>query len=105
MLLENKYQSKIPLYIGSAVGILGTILTAWTAFKSDKEKYFPSQGNTNGNAQNADVFEAENAEDSIESKTWVLQPTEQLTGGLLHFYSPNPPTDDLPSPWDISQSA
>lgn len=69
VLLENKYQSKIPLYIGSAVGILGTILTAWTAFKSDKEKYFPSQGNTNGNAQNADVFEAENAEDGIESKT------------------------------------
>ena len=68
-LLENKYHSKIPIYISSSVGILGAILTVHSAFRSDKEKYFPTQGNTDGSVQSTDVFEAEKAEDSIEAKT------------------------------------
>lgn len=39
IVLENKYQSKIPMYFSAGVNVLGVAFTLWSALKKDKEKY------------------------------------------------------------------
>ena len=42
IILEKKYDSNIPLFVCSAVDVIGFVFTVWIAIKKDYKKYIRS---------------------------------------------------------------